>query len=249
VRAPVPALRQVWHRIRNRILEGLLVLLPILVTFWIIRWLYSCLEKYAIDPLAVFVLWKVRLLQSAPELPYWFEMYAAPLIAIVLALVILYCCGALAHSRLRRFIDRVLLRVPVVSQIYDAVRSVLQCLEKPSGQPTAQRVVLVAFPHHGMRLPAIVTSTCRDIETEKTLLCVYVPTTPVPTSGFFLMIPEDEVTELNWTVQQTLQAIISGGLTTPPDVTYYRNKLASNAPRDASPSVKPLAPPGDGSKS
>jgi uncharacterized membrane protein len=212
---------QVWHGVRNRIFQGLLVLLPILVTFWIIRWLYLYLEQYVIDPLAVLVIWKVRQLQSKPELPYWFETYAAPIIGILLALAILYCCGALAHSWLRRSVDRAMMRVPVVSHIYDAVRSVLESFAKPNGQAKAQRVVLVSFPHPGMRLPAIVTSTCRDVVTEKTLLCVYVPTTPVPGSGFFLIVPEEEATDLNWDMQQTLQAIFSAGLTAPPDISYY----------------------------
>ena len=75
-----------------------------------------------------------------------------------------------------------------------------------------------------MRVPAFVTSTCRDVETRKALLCVYVPTTPVPTSGYFLLVPEDEVTELDWTPEQTLQAIISGGLTAPPVISYFRTK-------------------------
>ena len=88
--------------------------------------------------------------------------------------------------------------------------------------PRPQRVVLVAFPHPGMRVPAFVTATCRDVETQKALLCVYVPTTPVPTSGYFLIVPEDEVTELDWSPEQTLQTIISGGLTAPPEVRYFK---------------------------
>jgi uncharacterized membrane protein len=163
---------QGWHKVRNRLLEGLLVILPLLVTLWVIHWLYTKLEYYVIDPLAVLVLWKARQLQKAPDLPYWFETYVAPIIAIFIALAILYCCGALAHSRLRRIIDQAFLRVPVVSHIYDAVRGVLQCLEKPSEQRTPQRVVLVSFPHPGMRLPGIVTATCRDVVTGKALLCV-----------------------------------------------------------------------------
>jgi uncharacterized membrane protein len=222
-----------WTRIRNRLIEGLLVALPVFVTFWIIHWLYSWLESYVIEPLAVLVLWKVRNLRSAPELPPWFERYAAPLIAVAIALGILYCCGVLAHSSLRRMMEQALLRVPVVAPIYDAVRNVLKCLEAPGDKPTPQRVVLVSFPHPGMRLPAIVTSTCRDVATGKTLLCVYVPTTPVPTSGFFLMVPEEEATELNWDIQQTLQAIISGGLTAPPNVSYYRPATVPGIPPDA----------------
>jgi len=237
--AQAPADRRFWLKVRNRILEGLVVILPVLITFWVIHWLYRALELYAINPLTVFVIWKVQQLQSAPELPYWFETFVAPVLAILLALVILYCCGVLAASQLRRLIDQFFLRVPMVSQIYNAALGVLQCFEKPKGQPAPQRIVLIPFPHAGTRLPAVVTSTCRDISTNKTLLCVYVPTTPVPASGFFLMIPEEDAVELNWDVQQTLQTIISGGLTAPPEVSYYKLSAAvpPEAPRDVSKSA------------
>jgi uncharacterized membrane protein len=208
--------------------------------------MYTTLEQYVIDPLAVVVIWKARQLQSAPELPYWFEAYVAPPLSILLALVILYLCGVFAHSWLRRTVDAVLLRVPLVSHIYDAVRNVLETLAKPSGGATPQRVVLVSFPHPGMRLPAIVTSTCHDVVTQRTLLCVYVPTTPIPTSGFFLIVPEEEVTELNWNVQQTLQAIISGGLTAPPEITYFKKHVAPVTPPGFSPSVGQSASTGQG---
>lgn len=213
--------RTVWQRVRDRMLAGLLVVLPIVITVWVIRWLYAGLDSYVIEPFAGLVLWKVRNVRGEPELPFWFENYAAPVIAIFVIALLLYGAGFLAQSRLRQNIDWLLLRVPVVSIVYDAVRNVLQCLDKPKQQSQPQRLVLIAFPHPGMRLPAFVTSTCRDIKTQKTLLCVYVPTTPVPTSGFFLMVPEEEATELNWTTEQTLQAIISGGLTAPPDVSYF----------------------------
>lgn len=218
---PADATQALLYNIRDRLLEGLLVMLPLLVTFWIIWWMYSTLEKYVIDPIAILLLWKIRNVKQMPELPYWFEHYLAPLMAVVIALVILYFCGTIAHSRFRKNVDALMLRVPVVSHVYDAVKSVFAVLEKPAEQRAPQRIVLVPFPHPGMRLPAIVTSTCKDINTGRNLLCVYVPTTPVPTSGYFLMIPEEEATELNWDVQQTIQAIISGGLTVPPMVSYF----------------------------
>jgi uncharacterized membrane protein len=77
-------------------------------------------------------------------------------------------------------------------------------------------------------LPAFVTASCRDVETQKTLLCVYVPTTPVPTTGFFLIVPEEEVTELNWSSEQTLEAIMSGGLAAPPEVSYFTTRAAGH---------------------
>ena len=217
------------RHLRTRLLEGLFVLLPIGITFWILRWLYSFLEQYIIDPVAGVVIMKASLFERREALPAWFEFYAAPLIAILIVLGVVYLCGVFAHTQCRSAVDRFFLKVPVVSQIYDSVRGILEVFDKPQGQPTPQRVVLVRFPHAGMQLPAIVTSTCNDVLTGIKLLCVYVPTTPIPTSGYFLIVPEKDATELNWDVQQTLRAIISGGLNVPPSVTYFREPAEAAA--------------------
>jgi uncharacterized membrane protein len=222
--AATGGLRRAWHDIRARILAGLMLVLPILITLWVIHWLYSTMEMVVIDPLARLVLWMLRGGRPDTALPAWFEAYVAPVIAICLALLLLYGLGFFARSRLHRVINWLLLRVPVVSNVYNGVQGVFQALDKQPRQARPQRVVLVAFPHPGMKVPAFVTSTCRDIDTRKVLLCVYVPTTPVPTSGYFLIVPEEEVTELNWSPEQALQAIISAGLTAPPEVRYFKTR-------------------------
>jgi uncharacterized membrane protein len=230
---PAPALlRRVWHGIRGRIFGGLLLVLPILITFWVIYWLYSSLEKYVIDPLALLVLWQARGRQRDTELPFWFETYAAPLIAIAIAVVLLYGLGFFVHTRLRRIMDGVLLRVPGISIVYNGVRNVFHALDRQRGQQRLQRAVLVAYPHPGMRAPAFVTASCRDIETQKVLLCVFVPTAPVPASGFLLLVPEEEVTELNWGAEQTVQALLSVGLTAPLEVRYFTNRPAAETHPD-----------------
>jgi uncharacterized membrane protein len=218
--------------IRDRIIGGLILAMPLLLTIWIITWLYSILEQKLIDPLAGLLLWKIRWTASRTELPYWFETYAAPVLALVLALVLMYCLDLLAETRLRRAVDWTLLRVPVISQIYNPLQQVFQSLEQQSDQQRPQRMVLVTFPHPGVKLPAFVTATCRDIETQKTLLAVYVPTTPVPTSGFFLLVPEEEVTELNWNTEQTLQAVMSGGITSPREVSFFKHFPDKNRPNN-----------------
>jgi uncharacterized membrane protein len=250
-KVPPPAFgsHSFWRHLRTRLLEGLFVVLPIGITFWLLRWLYSFLEQYVIDPVAAFVLFKASLIKGEDQLPPWFEYYIAPLIAIFIVLVILYLCGVFAHTRCRAAIDEFFLKVPIVSQIYDAVRGILQVFERPEGQPAPQRVVLVRFPHAGMQLPAIVTSTCTDLSTGTKLLCVYVPTTPIPTSGYFLIVPEEEATELNWDVQQTLRAIISGGLNVPPNVTYFGPQPTAGATSPTSFSHSSHHPQEGGAKS
>jgi uncharacterized membrane protein len=143
-------------------------------------------------------------------------------------LALLYTLDLLADTRLRRTVSWALRRVPVFSQIYNPVQQVFQSLEEEPGQQRPQRMVLVTFPHPGVKLPAFVTGTCRDVETDKVVLCVYVPTTPVPTSGFFLLVPEEETTDLNWNTEQTLQAVMSGGLTTPREVSFFSHKTRPN---------------------
>lgn len=222
---PATPFSRTWQGIKARILGGMIIVLPVLITLWVVGWLFLALQRYVIDPLAVLVLWGVRKGQPGTELPEWFELYAAPPIALLLAAVLLYVLGFFVRSRLRKGFDAILLRVPVISTVYDGVQKIFQTLDKQGSNQRPQRVVLVEFPHPGMKVPAFVTATCRDIETQKTLLCVYVPTTPVPTSGYFLLVPEESVVELNWTSEEALQTIISGGLTVPPDVRYYKSPL------------------------
>lgn len=222
----LPESLSAWQRTKGRMIGGLLLVLPILITLWVFHWLYSNLETRVIDPLALLVLWKVRRGQADVELPPWFETYAAPLIAIALVLVLLYFLGFFVHSRLRRAVDWILLRVPVMSGVYDGVRNVFQSLERQRGSKRSQRVVLIEFPHAGMKAAAFVTATCQDIQTQKTLLCVYVPQSPLPTNGHLLLIPEENTTELNWSSEQTLQTLISGGFTAPPEVSYFKTSSA-----------------------
>jgi uncharacterized membrane protein len=236
------ALQQIGKNIRNRMIEGLLFVLPIALTIWVLRWLYNTLEYNVIEPIARVVLWKIKWTNSADELPYWVENFLAPMIAILIILLAIYALGFFVHTRLRQSFDWLILRVPLVSVIYDSIRSVFQTLEKPREQQAPQRMVLVKFPHSDTKVPAFVTGICKDLTTQKSILCVYIPTTPMPTSGYFLLVPEDEVTELNWSIQETLQAIISGGLTTPPEVHYFKsmtsgktNLVASNLRGDLSP--------------
>jgi uncharacterized membrane protein len=231
------------RHVRNRVVGGLLLVLPILITIYVLWWCYVWLEKYVIEPLAAVVVWKATWKSGADVLPHWFVAYVAPVIAILLAVVLLYLADMLANSRLRRAVDWILLNVPVVSFVYSPVRRMFQSLEEPAGPQSPKRIVLIPFPHAGMKVPAFVTATCRDVETGKVILSVYVPTTPVPTSGYFLLVPEEEVVELNWTSEQTLQAIISAGLSSPRDVCYGRPAVVPPFPPLAVPTGGPVPQP------
>jgi uncharacterized membrane protein len=214
--------------IRDRIVGGLILVLPVVFTLWIIHWLYSLFELKVIDPLVALLLIKLHWTTSGAPLPYWFETFGAPIIAIILVLVLLYTLDFFADTRFHTGVRWALRRVPIFSQIYSPMQQIFQSLEQKPEQQQQLRMVLVTFPHPGVKLPAFVTGRCRDIESGKFVLCVYVPTTPVPTSGFFLLVPEEEVTELNWNTEQTLQAVMSGGLACPSEVSYFSARLGGD---------------------
>lgn len=218
----IGALRALFNAIKGRIFSGLLLALPIAITIWIIYWLYSTLQGIVLDPLAYLINAAYMGDRVAEDLPVWWRRIVAPAIAIGLVLVVLYFLGYLVRTRLARAVDWVLLRLPIVTIIYKAVRNVFQSLEDQGQGPRFKRVVLVEFPHPGMRALAFVTRSLQDVETGRTILCVCVLTGVVPPAGFTLFVPEGDVVDVDWTVNQTLQTILSGGITSPASIHYGR---------------------------
>ena len=220
-----------FRQIRNRVIAGLFVVLPVFITFAVIGWLYNSLYYYALGPIAEYLKNAYVSPDAADAINasmngsgYFLDAFFS-LLAVVSLLAILFVAGMFAQSRLHKVFDWVLLKVPGIKTIYAAVSNVLNSVSGAQGVKDFKRVVLVEFPHPGMKAPAFVTNECVDAATNKTILCVYVPTTPVPTSGYMLMVPEENVVSLNWDLQETLQAIVSGGITVPDKVSYETTRV------------------------
>lgn len=138
-------------------------------------------------------------------------------LALVATLLLLYVIGWLANRVLGRRLlagfDAVMDRIPMVRTIYDGTKKLTAMMQKkPSG---TQRVVLVEFPHPGMRTIGFVTSALREQRTGREMVAVFVPTTPNPTGGYLEIVPLDCVTPTDWTVDQAMAFIISGGAAAP----------------------------------
>ena len=206
------------RRLRNRIIAGLFVILPLFITYFVVKWLYELLYDYAMGPIAEFL---KEVTFKDVEKGYYLE-FLSGIIAFFVVLAILMVAGIFAKSRVLRFTDWLLNKVPGVNTIYRVVSNVFEAISASQNTQDFKRVVLVAFPHPGMKVPAFVTSECTDQKTGQTILCIYVPTTPVPTSGYMLMVPEEDVIPLDWGLEETLQAIVSGGITVPKKVAWHR---------------------------
>lgn len=206
--------------LRRRVISGLVFALPIAITIWIVYWLYSTVQNTVLDPGARLVKRMIGR-ERLEALPWWWQEYVSPLIAIGLALVFLYFLGHFGRTRMYRVLDWIMLRLPIVSVIFKAVRNVFASLEDRQSGAKFKRVVLVPFPNREVRSPAFVTRSMRDIATGKTVLCVYIPYCPLPTTGLILTIAEEDVTELNWDVNETMQAVISFGLSSPGAIRFH----------------------------
>ena len=238
------------ERIRNRLISGLIFALPIAITFSIVYWLLVTLQRFVLDPLARLTNSLQAYFRHYPaleNLPGWWYDVASPLLAIFLAIVTLYFLGLALRSWVYRSVEWFLMHVPVVNTIYRAVRNVVVSLgSQLQGGTGFKRVVLVEFPHPGMRSLGLVTNSLRDVTTGRTILTIYIMTGFMPPAGFTLFVPEESVTNIAWNVNETLQAIISAGLTTPPTIHYFEG-LRTPLPAGGGPIVDAhgnVLPPG-----
>jgi uncharacterized membrane protein len=221
--------RSAIRTIRNRILAGIFLALPVIVTAAVILWLDKTIARPVLQFIAhqLMKLWQPTIEQA--EVPGVVVSFLATFAAVLTILSAFFLLGMLFESRLHRMVDWLLMHVPGVGMIYSSVRDVVTSIRRAQAtEMNFQRVVLIKFPNDTMRTPAFVTSSCVDAITGKVILCVYAPTTPLPTSGYFMVVPEEEVTDLNWTMQECLQAIISGGITAPPTINYFARPTDSN---------------------
>jgi uncharacterized membrane protein len=220
-------LRSVLSSVRARLISGLIVSLPIVITFWIVYWIFMMLERFLLNPVAGLVNRIHGWMRDYPalqelDLPDWWYNIGSPVLAILLALLLLYMLGLIFRSWVYRTLEWFLLHVPVVATIYRAVRNVVESLgSQLGGGSEFKRVVLVEFPHPGTRSLGLVTNSLRDVATGRTILTVCVLTGVMPPTGFTLFVPEESVTNVAWTVNETLQSIVSGGITAPPTIHFF----------------------------
>ena len=143
-------------------------------------------------------------------------------LAALLTVALLYGLGVLTAlvvgRRLIAFVERQLERLPLVQSIYGATKRFLKSLQKPP--VSTQRVVLIAFPSPEMKAIGLVTRVMRDPNTGCQLAAVYVPTSPNPTSGYIEIVPLKDVVQTNWSVEEAMAFVMTGGTTAPDELRF-----------------------------
>ncbi len=191
---------------RARIVSGFLFLLPIGITVLIIRFLYTFTAGLIVP------------LLSRP-----FGKLAEPLlvvISIVASAAIIYFLGVITTHvvgrRLIRFGEAIILKLPILKSVYGASKQVVATFSV-SNREAFKSVVLLEFPRRGIWSIGFVTGMIPDGAGNR-LFQVFLPTTPNPTTGFFLILAADDVIQTDIAVEDALKIVISGGILTPPEI-------------------------------
>jgi len=184
------------------------VWVPLGITLWVLHFLLSTLDQTLL----------VLPESARPEALFGFSI---PGIGVVIAFLILVITGALATNflgaRLIRFWEGIFGRIPVVKSIYSSVKQVSDTLLSDTGN-AFRKALLVEFPHEGSWTIAFLTGTPAAAVTAHLAeehVSVYVPTTPNPTSGYFIIVPKSRVRDLDMTVDEALKYVISMGVVVP----------------------------------
>ena len=197
-------------RIRNVFITGLLITLPIALTYFILQFLFKNLD--ALSP----VFTKVLIDLGAP-IP---EGYRIPALGLVITLLIVLAVGWFTTNffgkRLILLGENIVGKIPFVRRIYKGSKQVVQSIAHADTR-AFRKVVLIEFPRRGMLAVGFVTGEARGEVQKNTcddVLNVFVPTMPNPTSGFLVFAPPEELTEIDMSIEDGVKYVVSGGIVT-----------------------------------
>lgn len=150
----------------------------------------------------------------------WFQSLLAALISLVLLYLLGWAASRVIGRRVLDAFDALVQRIPLVAAIYGGTKRFLSVVkEKPAD---VQRVVLIPFPTPEMRAVGFVTRVLDDESSGRKIAAVYVPTSPNPTSGYIELVPLDHCTPTDWSMDEAMSFVITGGATAPASVRFGR---------------------------
>ena len=211
--------KSIFARWRASFFTGLAVALPALLTLAVVKWLFGTISSFT-DTLLFFLphVLDPKVVYENGQTGAMFWHWS--LLALVLAVILISTVGVLARyyigKRMIEWLDVAMMNVPIMNKFYGAIKQVNEAFS--GNKNSFKTVVLVEFPREGMYSVGFITSEQHAEVQQKTrekVVAVFIPTTPNPTSGFLVLVPEDKVTKLEMTVADGIKYIVSLGSISP----------------------------------
>jgi uncharacterized membrane protein len=223
------------------LIAGVITVIPIWITWLVFNFIFTQLSSAGLP-------W-VRAISEGvglflPEVGEWLlESWFQQVLAVVITLVALYLLGWFASRvigvKVLALMDIVINKIPLLQTIYGSTKKLLTVLQQKPDK--LHRVVLIEFPSPQMKTVGFVTRVLKDEHTGQELAAVYVPTTPNPTSGYLEIVPVEKLISTDWTMEEAMTFIISGGAIAPEKISYFKSseKTAPKTPAAAADSAPP----------
>ena len=196
---------------RRKVIAGLLVVFPVFITFIVIKFLFTMIGGI----LSPVVIKAVGFFGFSPNSKI--DEFVIMSVAFVLTFVALYSIGVIATNFLGKFVisffETILNNVPIIKNVYTSSKKLIEIISLPSRQ-SFKRVVVVEYPRVGMKAFAFVTGGIKA-EDGTELTSVFIPTTPNPTSGFLIYLPEEDISGTDLNIEEGMKLIVSGGILVP----------------------------------
>jgi uncharacterized membrane protein len=212
------------NKLQTYFLTGLLTLAPIFLVFIVFRFVFGLLSDISqpvIEPVTEYLVHTYPLMFTWLAEP-WVKIAIGTVVTIAFILAIGFMTRRVIGQRLLIWVEALISKVPLANTVYGSARKLLDMLQtKPDG---TQRVVLINFPHENMKSVGFVTRILQDEHTGEELAAVYVPTTPNPTSGYLEIVPVNQLIPTDWTADQAMSFIISGGAVAPDKIPFSLKK-------------------------
>ncbi len=206
-------IKKFQRRLRNVFITGLLITLPIALTWFILQFLLKNFD--ALSPV-----FTRMLIQLGAPIP---EGFRIPFLGLMVTLLIVLAVGWLTTNffgkKLFELGELMIEKIPFVRRIYKGSKQVVSSIAE-ADTSTFRKVVLIEFPRRGLLAIGFVTGESRgEVQriTRENMLNVFVPTMPNPTSGFLIFSPPEELTEVSMTIEEGIKYVVSGGIVTPPE--------------------------------
>ena len=207
------------RRIRNIFITGILITVPVAFTLFILNFLFKLLDDLVVP-------WFIKtLIEIGTPLP---ENFRLPGLGLILIVLLIFVIGVLTKSflggKLVQLGEVIVDRIPVVRTLYTGAKQVVTTIAEADTK-AFRKVVLVEFPRKGIYSVGFITGTTKgEVQelTDANLVNVFVPTTPNPTSGFLVFVPNEDIIDLTMTVEDGIKFIISVGIVTPE---YHQEKI------------------------